>query len=197
MAQKNDLAAYRIALAQAFARNPPCNKPVSAARVPAKRTQLAADAPAPATADMIAKRGSEPAARALEAWAARVRGAPIVDVAHSMGLTIEDAKVLIREAHGAIAEDLKTNLDLNRQLDLDRIDGLLQVYYPLARSGDADCANVTLKCLQQRSKLTGIEPQPDPGRSNPAGVLVWIQQQLPSINRIVDALPLELPPGAP
>jgi hypothetical protein len=30
-----------------------------------------------------------------------------------------------------------------------------------------------------------------------ASVLVWIQSQLPSINRIVDALPLELPPAAP
>jgi hypothetical protein len=56
---------------------------------------------------------------------------------------------------------------------------------------------VVLKCLAQRSKLTGIEPQPDPGRSNPQNVLVWIQNQLPSINRIVDALPLELPPQAP
>jgi hypothetical protein len=113
-----------------------------------------------------------------------------------MGLSIEGTKALIKEAHDAIHEDLKTNLDLNRQLDLQRIDGLLQVYYPLARSGDPDSANVTLKCLAQRSKLTGIEPMPDPGRSNPQNVLVWIQSQLPSINKIVDALPAELSSSA-
>jgi hypothetical protein len=165
--------------------------------VPTKRTPLAPDAPAPATQALIAKNGQEPTARALEAWAARVRGSPIVDVAHEMGLSIEEAKILIREVHDAIHEDLKANLDLNRQLDLTRIDHLIGAYYEPARAGDTDCANVVLKCLQQRSKLTGIEPLPDPGRSNPQNVLLFVQQSLPSINKIVDSLPLEIIPSAP
>jgi hypothetical protein len=187
---------YEHVFAAAFAKPKP--KPrVSGALVSTKRTVMAPDAPAPVTGALIAQRGQEPTARSLEAWAARVRGAPIVDVAHGMGISIESAKVLIREAHDAIAEDLKTNLDLNRQLDLDRVDGLLGTYYPAAKGGDPDCANVVIKCLQHRAKLNGLEPQPDPGRSKPENVLIWIQNQLPSINRIVDAMPLELPPGAP
>jgi hypothetical protein len=166
-------------------------------KVPTERTPLAPNAPAPRLNGMIAKHGAEPTEMALSAWEARVRGEPIINVAHSLGLSIEGAKKLIREAHDAIAEDLKTNLDLNRQLDLDRIDRLIGAYYPSAKAGEHDSANVVLRCLQQRSKLTGIEPQPDPGRSNPQSVLVWVQNQLPSINRIVDALPLELPPSAP
>jgi hypothetical protein len=157
----------------------------------AKRTQLAPDAPAPATNDLIAVRGELATTRALEAWNARVSGENICDVAHQMGISIESAKVLIKEAHAAIHEDLKANLDLNRQLDLQRIDGLIKSYYPGACQGDDRAAAVVLKCLTHRAQLTGNAAPPDPGRSHPENVIVWIQQQLPSINKIVDALPLD------
>src|SRR4029077_6214117 len=98
------------------------SKPRAPIRELKQRTQLTSDAPAPRTSDVIATRGLEPTTRALEAWAARVRGAPIIDLAHAMGISINDAKKLIKEVHEAIAEDLKENLALNRQLDLDRID---------------------------------------------------------------------------
>jgi hypothetical protein len=162
-----------------------------------RRTELAPEAPAPQLQAVIAEHGPEPTAEALVAWGQRVRGEPIVDVAHEMGLSIPAAKQLIKEAHEAIHEDLKANLNLNRELDLQRVDGVLKAFYPDACHGDVDAANVTLKALQHRAKLTGVEPPADPGRSNPAGVLVWIQNQLPAINKIVDALPLELPSTAP
>jgi hypothetical protein len=162
-----------------------------------KRTQLSPDAPAPRTAALIESQGMEPTEMALCAWEARIKGMPIVDVAHELGVSIVAAKQLIRDAHAAIMEDLRENLDLNRQLDLHRIDGLLQTYYPSAKAGDIDSAAVAIKCLQHRAKLVGLEALPDPGRSNPANVLVWIQTQLPNINKIVDALPVELPPAAP
>src|SRR5262245_22808183 len=116
---------------------------------------------------------------------------PIVDVAHQLGVSIEAAKELIREAHAAIAEDLKENLEVNRQLDMARIDGLLAVYYPAAKGGDMGAAALTLKCIHHRAKLCGIEPQADPGRCNPQSILVWIQHALPSINKIVDGFPAE------
>jgi hypothetical protein len=162
-----------------------------------KRTELEPDAPAPQLAQVVAEHGADPTEMALCAWEARVNGAPIVDVAHELGLSIGAAKVLIKEAHAAIFEDLKENLNLNRQLDLDRVDGILRTYYPLAKAGDTDAANVTMKALGHRAKLVGLEAPPDPGRSNPQAVLVWIQNQIPSINKLVDALPLELPPAAP
>jgi hypothetical protein len=98
---------------------------------------------------------------------------------------------LIREAHAAIAEDLKENLEVNRQSDMARIDGLLAVYYPAAKGGDMGAAALTLKCIQHRAKLCGIEPLQDPGRSKPESVLVWVQAALPNITKIVDGLPSE------
>lgn len=155
-------------------------------------TPLAAEAPAPRIAAQVAERGGEPTAIALNAWQARVGGAPIIDVAHGLGLSIESAKVLLREVHAALRDDLKDALELNRSLDLERIDGLLRTYYPAACSGSIDSAQITIRALQHRAKLVGLEPLPDPGHSKaPQNVLVWIQNQLPQINRIVDALPAE------
>jgi hypothetical protein len=162
-----------------------------------ERTQLAQDAPAPRLSHLIAEKGERPVHEALSAWDERLRGIALVDIAFARGITIEGAKYLIREAHAAIHEDLKENLELNRRLDLDRIDGLLQTFYPAAKAGDEKSAGITLKCLERRAKLTGAEPEAVPGRSHPENVLVWIQAQMPSITKLVDALPLELAPGAP
>jgi hypothetical protein len=157
---------------------------------------LAADAPAPRLGELIAKNGEELTARALAAWEARLNGRPIVDVAHELGVSIASARVLIRQVHDAIAEDLKENLDLNRSLDLARIDGLLNAHYPRAKAGKVKSAQLVLRCLERRAKLTGAEPLPDPGRSQPQNVLIWLQNSLPSINRIVDSLPSESPSGS-
>jgi hypothetical protein len=130
---------------------------------------------------------------ALKAWDKRINGESILDVAHEFGLSIEAAKQLIKEAHAAIAEDLKENLNLNRALDLYRIDELIKSFYEQAKAGDERAASFVLKCLERRSKLCGTEPEQAPGRSHPENVLIWIQNQLPSINRIVESLPAELP----
>ena len=157
-----------------------------------KRASLAPEAPAPQTQALVATHGEEPTSRALEAWNARLSGAPIIDVAHQLGVSIELAKKLITEVHAAIYEDLKANLDLNRQLDLSRIDSLLKAFLPGAKAADPDAANVVLRALQHRAKLTGQEPESAPTRlTQPNAVMVWIQNQLPSINRIVDNLPIE------
>ena len=156
------------------------------------RTALAPDAPAPRVNGMIADWGEEPTARALEAWNARLEGVPIIDIAHQLGVSIELAKSLLREVHSAIYEDLKANVDFNRQLDLGRIDQLIKGHLPAAKAGDDKSANVILRALAQRAQLTGQIQAPDPGRGpGPQNVFMWIQQQLPSINRLVDSLPVE------
>jgi hypothetical protein len=166
-------------------------------RVP-EPPELPPDAPAPAMEFMIAEVGPQTVREALTAWDMRVRGEPIIDIAHQMGITIEGAKRLIKEAHQAIAEDLKDNLEQNRRLDLDRIDGLIKAHYPEATQGkDVKSGMLVLRALERRAKLTGIEPESVPTNTSPHNVLVWIQAQMPRINKIVDALPEEEPPGAP
>jgi hypothetical protein len=162
-----------------------------------KLEPLAPDAPAPRLEKLVAANGEEPTAYALNAWEARLNGRPIIDVAHELGVSIESAKALIRQVHDAIAEDLKDALEVNRSLDLARIDTLLTTHMPRAKAGKVKSAQLVLRCLERRSKLTGIEPLPDPGRSHPQSVLIWIQEKLPSIDAIVRALPPELPPAAP
>jgi hypothetical protein len=158
-----------------------------------KRTQLAPDAPAPALDTLVASRGLEPTERALAAWDQRISGSPIIDVAHSLGVSIELAKTLINEVHAAIHEDLRANLDLNRQIDLARVDSVIKGHLPAAKAGDPEAANVVLRAITTRAKLTGVEAESSPATrlQSPQNILVWIQNQLPSINRIVDSLPIE------
>jgi hypothetical protein len=93
---------------------------------------------------------------------------------------------------------LKDALELNRQLDSDRVDGLIKRFYAQAQEGCFDSAQITIRALQHRAKLVGIERLPDPAlNAQPQNVLVWIQSQLPSIHALVDGLPHELPPAAP
>jgi hypothetical protein len=149
--------------------------------------------PAPRLEAVVQARGPAAIADALRAWDARLNGEPLVNVAHTFGLSIEAAKQLIREAHAAIAEDLKEAVNQNRELDLQRTDMILKSFLPGAKEGDRDCASIVLKALGHRSRLTGTEP-PSPNQTRPEAILVWIQQQLPAINKIVDALPRELEP---
>jgi hypothetical protein len=142
---------------------------------------------------LVERDGVNPTAQALAAWEARIKGSPVVDIAHAMGLSLDACKRLIKEAHDAVREDLKEALELNRSLDLQRIDGLLATYYPMARAGHEESAYITLAALKHRAKLTGTEPGSDrvPGSLAPQNVLVWIQNALPQINKIVDALPVD------
>jgi hypothetical protein len=158
---------------------------------------LAPDAPAPQLQHLISEHGSLPCARALAAWEARMNGNSIIEVAIAMGLSIEVAKGLIKQVHEAVAEDLKENLDLNRSLDLARIDDLLEAHLPRAKAGKTKSASLVLRCLERRAKLIGIEPLPAPTQNHSQSVLVWIQAQMSGINKLVDSLPHELPPPAP
>jgi hypothetical protein len=157
----------------------------------AKRTRLAQESPAPRLNAIIAENGKEPTGEALKAWDARVNGESIIDVAHEMGVSLNLARQLINEVHQAIMEDLKESLELNRAIDLQRLDGLIQAYYQPAREGDDRAAVVLLKALQHRAKLTGQEPEQPTRVNNIENVQAWIIHQLPTINQLVDTLPVE------
>jgi hypothetical protein len=117
-------------------------------------------------------------------------------VASDLGLSIDAAKVLIKQVHEAVAEDLKENLDQNRSIDLARIDQLIGAHYPKALAGKIKSSQLVLRCIERRAKLVGHEALPAPTHSTSTSVLCWIQTQLPSIHKLVDSLPAELPPPA-
>lgn len=173
------------------------NKPPGALKRPtnaeiAERTPFTSDAPAPRLEAIVQAQGPDLAAEAISAWDQKVNGHGIIDIAHEMKVSIETARLLIRQVQEAITLDLKESVTQNRELDLARIDRLVRAWFPLACAGDEGAANVMVKLLAQRGKLTGANnEQPDAKSMQPQNILVWIQSQLPSINRIVDSLPIE------
>jgi hypothetical protein len=140
---------------------------------------------------MIAEAGPEPTEAALRAWDARINGANIIDVAHQMGVSLNLCRQLINEVHQAIHEDLKESLELNRAIDLSRIDGLLSYYYPEAKTGNEAAAAIVMKALTHRARLTGNEPETPTRVTQVDNVQAWIVNQLPQINQLVDAMPVE------
>ena len=158
---------------------------------------LAPDAPAPRLQQLVDEYGAGVCAKALEAWAARMGGSSIIEIAAGLGVSIPSAKALIRQVYEAVFEDLKENIDLNRQLDLGRIDALIAAHFPRAQAGKIKSSQLVLRCIERRSKLIGLEPLPAPTQHNSQQVLIWVQEKLPSINALVNSLPTELPPPAP
>lgn len=65
-------------------------------------TPFASDAPAPKTKALVASLGEELSTVALEAWAGRVGGESIIEVAYRLGVTIESARELIKETSGQL-----------------------------------------------------------------------------------------------
>lgn len=113
-----------------------------------------------------------------------------MDIATEIGMTIPAARALINDAYTALREDLKDNIELNRTIDLARIDELIKAWLPLAQRGDPAAANVMIKALSLRSRLASTEPTPaSTERVHPQNVLVWVQQQLPQIEKLVEAIP--------
>jgi hypothetical protein len=148
--------------------------------------------PAPHIQAMVEARGPELTQQAINAWEMRRRGELPIDIANALHVSIETARALIREACDAVKEDLKENVELHKQLDLERIDSLVKTYLPSATRGDLDSAHLVLKAIGTRAKVLGQDKAPDPARGQQAPlVLAWIQNQLPAINRIVDSLPIE------
>ena len=56
----------------------------------------------------------------------------------------------------AFRERLVENIDMHRQLELDRLDDLQATLWPLMESGDVKAAALILEVIGQRSKLLGL-----------------------------------------
>ena len=78
---------------------------------------------------------------------------------------------------GALQEMMPLEQKQNvRQMELGRLEKLMQTYFPKARKGDADAAKVYLKLAAEHSKLAGLYPDPH----GSGGVNVNIGNETPS-----------------
>lgn len=69
------------------------------------------------------------------------------------GLVRDDIKALLNFTIKEMAE----TADENRQLQIERLDGLLQQYYPLAEAGSLSAAAMVLAIETRRSKLLALD----------------------------------------
>lgn len=93
--------------------------------------------------------------RDLKALQLRAQGCNIHDIVRECGYKSE------AHAHMAISRLLDTrinvNTDLNRRLDLERIDQLIQSVWSLCMSADPDAQRHIIQLLARRAKLLGLD----------------------------------------
>ena len=105
--------------------------------------------------------------RAVELLAA---GHSYADIARELGYSHRGS------AHRAVSQALTERavemVDQYRQLELDRLDRLHAALWPQAMSGDLGAIGATLRIIDQRVRLLGLQPGSTSERDNPAYLVV-------------------------
>ncbi|MFH1066421.1 MAG: hypothetical protein V1746_00720 [bacterium] len=118
---------------------------------------------------------TEKAKRRKAAWQMRLAGAPVRRIAERLGVSEKSVACYIREELDGAIERTRHSLTQYRQLELERLEGLLTRWYPVAVAGsffaDDDEKNVeeddldvgvkaaalTLKIIERLAKLLGLD----------------------------------------
>jgi hypothetical protein len=66
-----------------------------------------------------------------------------------------------RAVDTALRQQLVEDVELHRQVELDRLDSLYAVLWPLAKSGDMRAITAAIRNLELRSKLLGLDRAPE------------------------------------
>lgn len=87
----------------------------------------------------------------------RKQGYSVQQIAESLHCSADTVRDdLIKVLKVAVSEYAETTEE-NRQLQIERLDGLLKKYYPLAESGSLAAAAMVLSIEQRRSKLLALD----------------------------------------
>lgn len=96
-------------------------------------------------------------ARQVEALELRKAGKGFREIAREIGVSLGQAYADV-DAALAELEDLKREkAERVLELDLARIDGIIEGHYEAAKTGDEKSANVVLKALERRARLLAMD----------------------------------------
>jgi|SRR5579871_1043612 len=101
------------------------------------------------------KRRVEARLKQRRAMEMRLAGASYQKIADELGYsgTAGSYKAVM----SAMDETIREPAEKLRPLELDRLDGLLETWYPLARAGDEKAADIVLKIQARRARLLGLD----------------------------------------
>lgn len=95
--------------------------------------------------------------RRYQIWDMRKQGHSIRDISISLGVTDKTIRAdLVTVAKRHISE-LSETVEESRQLQIERLDGMLKQYQPLAEAGNLSAAAMVLSIESRRSKLLALD----------------------------------------
>jgi AraC-like DNA-binding protein len=150
----------------------------------------------PTLADQVAAR-----ARRLAALKLRCRGWRIPEIAEQLGVSEHQVARDLRRALDGLDRLDHYRARQARLLDLERLDGLLQTFYPRATAGEPTAAHLVLAVLRRRAELLGYDAAPgeDDAPARPMEIVVtWrAPTAAPGPAALPPAETIEVTPVAP
>jgi hypothetical protein len=148
-----------------------------------------------------------------EAWHQRTLGKPVYKIAQGMGVTIAQVNVWLRDAMVQVQSKTQELVELDKEIELQRTETLLEQYMPVAlmddvvveriRAGDPvqerdlevpqHCAYVVMELIKLRCKIKGITMSQAQESMIPAiDVMGWLRTQKEFIAKTVKDAPRDV-----
>jgi len=96
--------------------------------------------------------------RRMRVLQAKVEGASVREIARRESVSLGVIQKDVQRALGELAKEHVGHADQVRALQMERLNALLETYYPLALTGDTESANMTLRIIDKISQINGVIP---------------------------------------
>lgn len=87
----------------------------------------------------------------------KLEGFPYWHIARDLDCSIEDVKAALTRMCGGVTSELKAR---TVETNCERIDDLMQIYYPKAREGNVEAAAVCIRLMDRQAKFLGLDVLP-------------------------------------
>jgi hypothetical protein len=148
-----------------------------------------------------------------EAWHHRTLGKPVYRIAQEMGVSVPQVNIWLQDAMAQVVAKTQGLIDLDKELELERTERLLEQYMPIALMDDVmierirqgepvaerdvevpqHCTFVVMELIKLRCKIKGITMSQAAGTMMPVvDVMGWLQTQKEFIQKTVRDAPRDL-----
>ncbi|MEK9722157.1 MAG: hypothetical protein VW405_01570, partial [Rhodospirillaceae bacterium] len=112
--------------------------------------------------------------RAAQAFALRRTGMGYQRIAEAMCVSVSTAKACVDEWLAFMAAELAEDHSAVLSLEVERLDGLTEAFYPRALDGDPKAAEIVLKVMERRARYLGLDARIDEANSDKTGA-EWVE----------------------
>jgi predicted transcriptional regulator len=150
--------------------------------------------------------------KAWYVWELRKEGYTHSHIAKQLGITAEEVRDVIRKSRKELIGDIRRNVEEARALAIDRMEGIISMYTPIAKAGKVRVSRgngeepytddewkycllagkIVLEAIREVAKLEGVYETGPESRPQNERVLMFLKETEPKVTQIVEAQPVEL-----